>query len=516
LDAAPAGRGTLALGGLAIVVAGAYAALLVVTQGEPLLLVLLVGALVTVAVFVRPIFGLYLLFPAAILFEQFDITGLAPLTAQTHYFQSLWAFSGVPIPLSASELLAIVTLVSWALRRLVGANAPARAGPFGSGIAAYGLAFAFGTAIGVARGGAWDASANVAEARAPLLCVCLLYFLTANLVHERRQLLIVLGEFILFVGAKAFQAIGNYAQAANGASWVEAVTAHEDVIFFDVAIALMLVMATLRMRGRLFYILVALQPVILIAELLTTRRVAFAVLATVLLVVTFMSSAVRPRATLLVVLVGALVFAGYAATFWDDSGPIAEPVRFIRLVVDPGSISDRDRGSNWWRDIETDNIAYTVGQTPLVGVGLGQEYLFHQEPPELPSITFWRYITHNALLWMWLKAGPYGAFALWFLVAQVVMRGLQLYRRLDEPVLRAAAAFPVLVIVAQVVFSSVDLGLTHDRPMTVLGVALGLAAPLTAWASSARGSIARAGPQRGGAIGRAARPKVAALSRRSY
>ena len=96
-------------------------------------------------------------------------------------------------------------------------------------------------------------------------------------------------------------------------------------------------------------------------------------------------------------------------------------------------------------------------------------------------------MTHNALLWMWLKAGPYGAFALWFLVAQVIVRGLQLYRRLDDPLLRAAAAFPVLVTVTQVVFSSVDLGLTHNRPMTLLGVALGLAAPLTTWAASGRG-----------------------------
>jgi hypothetical protein len=44
----------------------------------------------------------------------------------------------------------------------------------------------------------------------------------------------------------------------------------------------------------------------------------------------------------------------------------------------------------------------------------------------------------------------------------------------------------VFVTVAQIVFSSVDLGLTYDRTMTVLGVALGLAAPLSAWAISER------------------------------
>jgi hypothetical protein len=240
------------------------------------------------------------------------------------------------------------------------------------------------------------------------------------------------------------------------------------------------------MRGRLFYVLLALQPVILAAELLTTRRVAFVALAAAVVVVALMSFVDRPRATLLVMGVGALAFAAYTATFWDYQGFVAQPVRVIREVVDPYSVSGRDKGSNWWRDIENSNIAFTVRQLPFTGVGLGQQYLFEQEPPALTNFVFWRHITHNALLWLWLKAGPYGAFAFWLLVAQVLVVGLQLYRRLDTPILRLAASFPVLLTVTQVVFSSVDLGLTYDRTMTILGVALGFAAPLSAWATSTR------------------------------
>ena len=76
------------------------------------------------------------------------------------------------------------------------------------------------------------------------------------------------------------------------------------------------------------------------------------------------------------------------------------------------------------------------------------------------------------------------AFAFWFLIARVIMTGLQLYRRLDDPLLRATASFPVLLAVAQVVFSSLDLGLTYNRTMIVFGVALGLMAPLRAWVVS--------------------------------
>jgi len=474
------------IGGLAIAVAGAYAATLVASEGEPLLVVPLVGALVGLAIFTRPELGLYFLFAAAILLEQFEIGGLSPLTARTNFFQNISGFSNVPLRFSACDLVAVMTLASWSLRRVVGANARARVGPVGWGLAAYLLAFAFGTVIGASRGGSWDAIAALAEARGPIYA-CLLCFLTANLVRERGQLVALLSIFVLLVGVKAFQAIGNYVEVqARGPFWLEAVTAHEDVIFFDVAIALALVMVALGLRGRLMYVLLALQPVILAAEVLTTRRVAFVALAAALLVVALMSAVDRPRVTMLVVACGTLVFALYTTAMWDHHGPTALPATIIRNMVDPNSLSWRDRGSNDWRDIENSNIGYTVRQLPLTGVGLGQEYLFQREPPPLTAFVYWRLMTHNAVLWLWLKAGPYGAFALWFLVAKILFSGLSLYRRLEDPLLRVAASFPVLLTVAQIVFSSVDLGLTYNRTMIVFGVALGLMAPLTAWVRSER------------------------------
>jgi hypothetical protein len=480
-------RALLFVGGLLIAVATACASTLVATEGEPLVVAPLVGAVVGLAVFARPVLGVYLLFAAAILLEEFAIPGLEPLTAQTNFFQNISSFTEVPVRLSAADLLASLTLTSWALRRAVGANAPVRIGPFGWGVAVYLLAFILGAIIGFSRGGKWDGIAMLAEARGPLY-LGLLYFLSANLVRERGQVLVLLWEFVLLVGVKGLQGVGNYVEMLNRGYQLQAVTAHEDVIFFDVAIALALVMVVLHVRGKLFWVLLAVQPMIIAAELMTQRRVAFAALAATVAVVAAMAAVQRPRATLLVVVAGLLAFGGYVAMFWDQGGPLAEPVHVIREVVDPYSISERDRQSNVWRDIENRNIAFTLRQLPLTGVGLGQEYLFQRQPPQLSdSMTYWRLITHNAVLWMWLKAGPFGAFAFWFLVTQVVLFGLQLYRRLDDPLLRVAAAFPVLLMTAQVVFSSVDLGLTGSRTMIILGVALGLAAPLTAWSASRRG-----------------------------
>lgn len=461
-------------------VAGAYAAGLIATDGEPLLVAPLVGALVALAVFARPVVGLYLLFGAALLLEQFEISGLSPLTAQTHFFENLTTFSVIPLRLSLSDLLVLLTFVSWGLRRLVGANAPARKGPLAWAVALYGLAFVFGGVVGAARGAGWDPIVMLAEARGTVY-VCLLYFLTANLVFDRGQLAVFLWEFVLIVGVKAVQGIGNYIDMSNGPYRLEAVTAHEDVVFFGVAIALVLVMAAVRLRSRLFFVLLALQPIVLATELLTQRRSAFAALAVTLLLVALISMADRPRPTLLVLGFGMLVATVYAGAFWTSSSRLAEPLRIVREIIDPSLVSWRDQSSNLWRDIENANIAYTVRQLPLTGVGLGQQYLFQQEPPALTTFVYWRYIAHNAVLWVWLKAGPFGAFAFWLLIGQVVMRGLALYRRFDDPFGRVAAAFPVLVTVTQVVFSSVDLGLTYNRTMTVFGIALGMTAALSGW-----------------------------------
>jgi hypothetical protein len=85
-------------------------------------------------------------------------------------------------------------------------------------------------------------------------------------------------------------------------------------------------------------------------------------------------------------------------------------------------------------------------------------------------------MTHNAVLWLWLKAGPLGAFALWFLAARVLLLGTRWVVQLQDRWLRWVAAFPVVLFICQIVFSSVDLGLTYSRTMIVLGMVLGIGA----------------------------------------
>jgi len=258
------------------------------------------------------------------------------------------------------------------------------------------------------------------------------------------------------------------------------VTAHEDVIFFNAAIALAVVSLVIGRHSKMSYALVAAAPAILLAELVTQRRVGFIGLAIVLLAVVILSLAREPRRAFGLIALGVLAVGAYVPLFWDASGAVAEPIRALRTVLDDPTVTVRDQLSDRWREIEDRNIEFTMRQVPLTGVGLGQQYLFQEEPP-LPSATFvyWRYMTHNAVLWVWLKAGPIGAFALFFVVARVLLVSSVLFVRLRDAELRLAAALMIALVIAQVIFSSVELGLTYSRTMIVLGVALGMAAVLS-------------------------------------
>lgn len=467
-------RQPLVLTILALTSAVAYALAIVNSGGDVLLVFPLVGAIVVLGVLAHPAIGLYVLFSSAILFEQFTIAGIVPVTSLTRFFVNVNAYTPFPVRLSIADLLMLLTAAALVVQRLRANGQRLRAGAFGWAVLGYVGIFVVGTVIGVTRGGAWNADVALAELRAPFH-LGLAYFLTANLVRDPRQLTVFMWLFVLASGVKAVQTIFNYFEASSLSYTLRTFITHEDVVFIGVAIALALVAVLLGVRTRLARVLIALQPLFVIAELVANRRVGLIALGVTLMAIVLLSLFTHPRRVALLLVCGSVGLAGYAMFFWDAVGPAAEPLRALRTVFDSTATSLTDQYSSAWRDIEHQNIGYTMRQVPFTGVGVGQRYFFERQPDEIP-FQYWRFITHDALLWLWLKAGPLGAFALWFLVARAALVGAALFRRVGEPSLRWVVALPVALIVMQVVFSSVDLGLTYSRTMIVMGASLGLAA----------------------------------------
>jgi len=439
-----------------------------------MLLLPLAGAIVVLGICAYPTLGLFVLFASAILFEQVRLSGIEPPITETKFFVNINAYTPLPIRLSIPDLLMLLTGVALAARRFGATHQRLRMGAFGWAVLGYVGVFVLGTVIGVARGASWNADVALTESRAPVQ-LALAYFLTANLVREHRQLSVFLWLFVLVSAVKAVQILGNGQAAADLSYTLRTISSHEDVIFIGDAIALALVAVLVGHRSRLVFVLFALQPLFVVAEFVAYRRVGLIALAVMCLVIMLMALFTRPRRA---AVLGALACVGlglYLLIFWDATGPAAEPLRAMRSVVDASATSLVDQASNAFRDTEHENIGYTIRELPLTGVGVGQRYLFERDVADI-SFPYWRFITHDALLWLWLKAGPLGAFALWFLVARAVLVGSDLFRRLSAPALQWVVALPVTLVVLQVVFSSVDLGLTYSRTMIVLGTSLGLAA----------------------------------------
>jgi hypothetical protein len=475
-------RPSTVLGAAALAIAAAYSYAIVDGGGDLLVVVPVVAAVVVVAVAAHPIVGLYLFFGGAILFEQFSVDQLLPITAYARFFQNVSAFTPLPVRLSPADLLALLTLASWSVRVMGGRVPKPRLGPLGWAVAGFGLMFVAGALFGVARED-FNSDAALAELRAPMH-LCIAYFLAANLVRRRQHVEVLLWTFVVLVGIKALQGILTYLEAVDlSYDDLQAVTGHEDVVFFGTAVSLAVALVALGVRTRLTFALLAIQPLILLTLVLTERRVGFIGLGVALVIVTILTFAVDRRRALVLATVLVVAAGAYVVAFWDASGAIAEPVRAVKSIVEPSSVSTRDMLSNVFREIENRNIARTVRVFPLTGVGLGQQYLI-VEVPQWLNFGYWRYMTHNGLLWIWLKAGPLGAFMFWFLVARAVLLGSSWFGRLRDDRLQWVPALPVILIATQVIFAAVELGIINSRTMIVVGATCGFGSYFAGLATS--------------------------------
>jgi hypothetical protein len=218
-----------------------------------------------------------------------------------------------------------------------------------------------------------------------------------------------------------------------------------------------------------------------LAVLANQRRVGFFALAAGLAIV--WALCIADRRLRWPVLLGSMVLAAslalYTAVYWHADNrdePLALPVYAFRSVSEPRT--QRDVESNRWRLMENANIEHSIRREPLLGFGFGQRYLDWFELRLNTEFDYWRYTTHNAIYWVWMKLGAAGFAAFWYLLASGIVLGVFAFRRLADGNLRAAALMATVLIAMQTIFSYADLGLTSAPMMAFLGAMLGLIASL--------------------------------------
>ncbi len=468
-----------------ILCALAFAVLLVLLTG-PVPLAIGLGVLIGVtAIALRPRLGLYLLLFCALLLEQWGIVGLDPVTGRLPFYQTLAGTSSFPLPVSPLEMILLLTLAVVLLPLVARRGATFVRGqlfvPLMLFLAFVVLSIGYGL-VGGGGAGPFDPRAAWEETRSFFYLV-VIYLLTCNLIQTRAQLRTFVWLFIAAIGLKSVQGIVRYIDVRSNGLQVDAITGHEDVVFF--AAFVLLVAALLFFGGRLeaevrrqLRVMLVVLPLLIFTLLVTDRRLGFVVLAVGLALVAVLL--LRTRRDIFIRLVP-LVVVGlgiYLVLFWNGTGTLSEPIRAVRSLFAPATA--RDLSSNAWRVLENSNIYYNLRTAPITGLGFGRPYSFIVAEPALDAtgFTYWRFIAHNAIYWVWMKMGLIGFILFWNLMGSATILAIVTFRQLRDGYLRALALVVGGVVLMQVVFSYGDLGLTYSRSMIFLGCMLGVLAKL--------------------------------------
>ena len=120
-------------------------------------------------------------------------------------------------------------------------------------------------------------------------------------------------------------------------------------------------------------------------------------------------------------------------------------------------------------------MKYTEAQSPLLGYGFGKPFL---QPEVLPDIAqadpYYLYIPHNNVFWIWMRLGPLGFGALWYLIGTGIVCGCLIARRLKNPELQLFAIFAVAAVVMEVIVAYSDYQFYFYRNVIYVGVVLGV------------------------------------------
>jgi len=426
--------------------------------------------------------GFLMLMGASLLFGQFEVPGFNTFTFRISYFKNLKEIPYLPYfsmgNANPFEIHFAYVVVVWVA--LLCIRKDVRARPVALWIPAC-LWFAWlvsAFAYGMSRGG--DFLPGLWESRA-LMYLGLIYVFVPQVIRTRQQIAAFFWVAIVGITFKAFEGIARY--QGNGWSMVgyEAMQAHEDPLLittlFFLLLGLMIFGGSKAQRNFLFALLLPL----LLGFYVGNRRAAYA--AFCLSFAAYLM--VMPRKYLLrafAYITPVIVLLGvYAAVFWDSDGSFAGPIKQMKSGFDKDDngteeiVKDRNYYSNLYRKIEDYDLAVTIQNAPVVGIGFGTKY---EQPLDLVPLDFALrdYMAHNNVMWLLAKGGALGFFLFWFFLNSVGYRGTSLLTKLRDPYLQTVCALSVVAAITLVTAAFFDLHFVRYRTMIYFGTLLGLIA----------------------------------------
>lgn len=330
----------------------------------------------------------------------------------------------------------------------------------------------FGLVYGLGTGG----NVNIAlwEAR-PILYLPLMLVLTSNLLTKREHFshLMWFVAFALFV--EGWFGVRYYVvEIEMDLSRVESITEHSAAMhintFFVMLLAAWLYKGT-SLRWRLLPLL--LLPPIALTYVATQRRASFLTLGVAIALMAILLLKENRRAFWLIMPPTAVLALLYVAAFWNSSSALAMPVSALKSVVAEDESNAADQASNAYREIENLNSDFTIHQEPFTGVGFGKKFYIVYPMPDISFFAWWEYITHNSIIWFWMKTGTGGFFTMVYFVALAVVTGVRALWRLPGGNVSAVTLTAVLYIIMHFIYAYADMSWEHQS-MIYVGTMMGI------------------------------------------
>ncbi len=440
---------------------------------------LAIGGLVAAALLVVtvrwPIVGFYVLTLAAVVIEENPL--VYPIGTDNLYVFS-WpaSLAGLPErPIGFYILFILLILV--AVRLAMRKGVALRGGPLLLPFLAFLACIAVGIAHGLKTGGQFRII--VLEIR-PFWYLFTTYLVAYNLVSKKNHIIAFLWILVLGTFVKALQGCYIVLTALHGQinSGVNEIMAHEQSYFFVLILLLIVLCILMKRLHAIMWVAIASLPFLIIALIANNRRADYLAFVLGLAAVWALAIAVnaRRRKGLIVgfIVCGAIV-AAYIGVFGTINTPISTPANAIISVIQPSATDIRDAQSNLYRTYEDADLLFTEKQSPLLGYGFGKPFLQPQKLPDIGGLDpYYLYIPHNNILWIWMRLGPIGFLAFWYVISAAIVRGGVLMKRLRDPDLQLVAMFIIGAIVTEIPLAYGDYQLYFYRNIFITGLLIGI------------------------------------------
>jgi O-antigen ligase len=207
--------------------------------------------------------------------------------------------------------------------------------------------------------------------------------------------------------------------------------------------------------------------VLLLAFVLNNRRTEMAGFAMSLLLMVAILATRRPKATIIMLPIAAVVLSGYVAAFANSQTVLGAPIRLLM------SLNEDNNLSNLYRKIENYNLFFTLSENPFFGQGFGKPMKDVAGLSAFLDGDFFLLHPHNSILGLWSQAGIVGLAMFMLMFGVFAFHALRKVLCSADPLVLTMCVVSFSNMFRYVVFSTGDQIFLHSSSNLVLGASMG-------------------------------------------